>query len=60
MVVSFRNSESEHVFQNFIGTAIQTHKQIGKLLHRDIKIISVENDGIHKTLTTLHIFKIMN
>lgn len=34
--------------QSFIGSGVSMHKSIGKLLHRDIKTISNENDGIHK------------
>jgi len=48
LLVSFRNFETGNGAQTYIGTAINTHRRIGKLLHRDLKAISSENEGIHK------------
>ncbi len=34
--------------KTYVGTALNTHKLIGQLLHSDIKTISDETDGIHR------------
>jgi len=44
----FSNFEYGNESQTFIGTAIRTHKQLGKLIQRDIIEVSDELDGIHK------------
>lgn len=48
MNMSFTNFLSGHVTNSFVGTALKTHKRIGKLLERDIITMSSEEVGIHK------------
>jgi len=46
--LSHTNYLAGTITQTYVGTAIETHRQIGNLLHRDIKLMSNEEDGIHK------------